>query len=406
MNTDQSILLKCSNLQKEVIITLPSSKSISNRALIVNALCDTSSSLHNLSEARDTQTMITLLKSELDIWDVKDAGTTMRFLTAFATITNKKKILTGTSRMQQRPIGILVDALRELGADIAYKAHDGFPPVEVKSFEQKTSQLSIRGDISSQYISALLMIAPKLAQGLTLILEGEIGSRPYIEMTLNIMRHFGVKHVWEKNIITISPQYYRPNELTIEPDWSAASYWYSFVALSKNSSVLLKGLAEDSLQGDSVLAKFMTNLGVKTTFTEEGALLAKCKHQSSFEYNFMKCPDLAQTIAVLCSVKGIEVKFTGLESLKIKETDRVLALQNELAKISASLIEKDKAWYLIPSKELPSSANINTYEDHRMAMAFAPLCLLMEVTFDDQTVVRKSYPKFWEDVKEVTQSAL
>jgi len=406
LNTDQSIKLKCCNLNKEGVIILPSSKSISNRALIVNALCDTSSELFNLSEARDTQTMITLLKNDLNTWDVKDAGTTMRFLTAFATITNQNKTLTGTTRMQHRPIGILVDALRDLGAEIEYKENTGFPPIEIKKFKQKTTTLNIRGDVSSQYISALLMIAPRLPHGLTLILEGEIGSRPYIKMTLDIMQHFGVSHTWDKDIITISPQNYRPNELTIEPDWSAASYWYSFVALSNNSSVLLKGLTKKSLQGDSVLAKFMAELGVKTTFTEEGALLTKCNHKNLFEYNFIECPDLAQTVAVLCAVKGIEVKFTGLESLKIKETDRVLALQNELAKIGASLLEQENVWYLTPSETLPKSVSINTYEDHRMAMAFAPLCLLMEVEFDDQTVVRKSYPRFWKDIEKVTDSIL
>ena len=398
MNTDLSITLKCRNLQKEGVITLPSSKSISNRALIVKALCSTPSTLYNLSEARDTQTMIALLKDDNDVWDVKDAGTTMRFLTAFATITHQKKILTGTPRMQKRPIKILVDALRQLGAEIDYKAQEGYPPVEIKSFEQKINHLSIRGDISSQYISALLMIAPALPKGLTLTLEGTIGSRPYIEMTLAIMQRFGVSHTWDNSTITIAPQPYSSTELIVEPDWSAASYWYSFVALSNNSTVMLQGLTENSLQGDSILVKFMTQLGVSTTFNDEGALLSKCDHQSSFEYDFTDCPDLAQTIAVLCAVKKIKVKFTGLESLKIKETDRVLALQNELSKIGASLIEKDETWHLTPSEKLPPAVKINTYEDHRMAMAFAPLCLVMDVSFDDKTVVRKSYPRFWEDV--------
>lgn len=386
-------------LKKKLVIELPSSKSISNRALIINALCDTPSPLVNLSEARDTQTMIALLNSDSSVWNVKDAGTTMRFLTAYASVTNQQKTITGTERMQQRPIGILVDALKELGADIRYGEKEGYPPHTIHSFTQKTNTLSVAGNVSSQYISALLMIAPVLHKGLTLNLKGEINSKPYIEMTLSIMEHFGVSHKWEGNSITILSQGYRPKPLIIEPDWSAASYWYSFVALSNNSSVLLKGLTKNSLQGDSVLSVFMQQLGVSTNYIPEGALLTKCDHKSSFKYDFSNSPDLAQTVAVICAAKEIKGEFSGLESLKIKETDRVTAIQKELTKIGASIEEKNDTWLLTPSTSLPLSASFHTYEDHRMAMAFAPLSLLMDVDFDDATVVDKSYPQFWEDIE-------
>lgn len=377
---------------------LPASKSMSNRALVINEFCSVPTQLKNLSEARDTKTMIALLKSDANTWDVKDAGTTMRFLTAFATVTHKLKTITGTVRMQQRPIRVLVNALRDIGAKIEFLENDGFPPIQIKSFEQKTNTLSIRGDVSSQYISALLMIAPALPLGLKLQLEGKIGSRPYIKMTLDIMQHFGVDHSWNDNIITITPQKYIPTPFIIEPDWSAASYWYSFVALSKNSKVLLKNSTKYSFQGDSVLCQFMSELGVDTKFTDEGAWLTKTKHKNTFNYDFSDTPDLAQTIAVICAVKGIKGQFKGLESLRIKETNRIQALQNELAKIGASLIERDNMWQLNPSNLLPDAAIFNTYEDHRMAMSFAPLCLLMDITFEDKSVVNKSYPQFWIDL--------
>lgn len=398
MITDKSISLKHSKLKEDVVISLPASKSISNRALIINALCPSPSPLENLSEARDTQTMIKLLNSESSIWDVKDAGTTMRFLTAYASVTNKQKTMTGTPRMKQRPIGILIDALKELGADIRYDEKEGFPPHSIHSFSQKTNKITIAGNVSSQYISALLMIAPTLENGLTLNIAGDIGSRPYIEMTLSIMDQFGVRHKWDGNKIVIKPQKYTSTSFSVEPDWSAASYWYSFVTLSNNSSVLLKGLTENSLQGDSVLSKFMLDLGVKTIFTVEGALLTKFDHKSSFKYDFTHCPDLAQTVAVICAAKGIKGEFTGLESLKIKETDRVKALTVELGKINSIMKEQNGEWIVEPSTSIPSTVSFDTYEDHRMAMAFAPLSLLMNLSFDDQSVVEKSYPRYWDDI--------
>lgn len=394
----KGIKLSKSELNSELVIDLPTSKSISNRVLIMNALCNKKGKIKNLSEARDTTTLHKLLNSDDKTWDVRDAGTTMRFLTAFAAVTNQNKILTGTERMQQRPIGILVEALRKLGAEIEYLQNEGYPPLQIKDFEQKTSQLSIRGDVSSQYISAMLMIAPVLAQGLEITLTGKIGSRPYIEMTLALMLRYGIHANYTDNVIRIAPQKYQSVDITVEPDWSAASYWYSLVALSKNSKVYLKGLTKESLQGDRVIVEIMERLGVQSQFLPDGASLTKCDSTNTFQYNFTHCPDLAQTVAVVCAVKGIKAIFEGLESLKIKETDRVKALQNELQKIDADLTESNGKWYLTPSSGLPNNVAINTYEDHRMAMAFAPLCLVMDISFDDGSVVNKSYPRFWDDL--------
>ena len=392
------IFLKKQSDFNSAIVNLPASKSIANRALIIRALANGNEVIENLSEARDTQTMRRLLAKEDFELDVLDAGTTMRFLTAYLTVTNQHKILTGSERMQQRPIKLLVDALKELGATINYKRNEGYPPIEIIAFNDNgTKEVSINGEVSSQYISALLMIGPLLKNGLILTLTGRIGSRPYIEMTLSVMRSFGIESSFEDNVVKIDHQKYQGTTYTVEPDWSAASYWYSLVALSENSSVTLKGLAEKSIQGDSVIQEIMKHLGVTTKFTQEGALLTKSEHKNYFDYNFTDCPDLAQTVAVVCAAKGIEASFTGLESLKIKETDRVLALHNELAKINCQLVEEGSTWSLIPSKIDVDNIFIETYEDHRMAMAFAPLCLKLDVTIEDKTVVNKSYPNYWKD---------
>jgi 3-phosphoshikimate 1-carboxyvinyltransferase len=407
-----NILLRKSTSPFDVKIALASSKSESNRALIINALAkDSSENLVNLSTARDTQTMIRLLQSTDQTADVIDAGTTMRFLTAYFTATNQNKIMTGTPRMCERPIGILVDALRTLGAEIEYLAKAGYPPLHIKGFaKQKTSEITIRGDVSSQYISALLMIAPSLPQGLTINLTGDLGSIPYIKMTLEQMRAFGVEYVanWEEKLIKVLPSTYLSTVYKIESDWSGASYWYSIVALSafENTQVELLGLKENSLQGDSDIANIMSHLGVKSIFTENGVLLTKIPAKTKLNWDFTNCPDLAQTVAVTCAAKGIEAVFTGIESLKIKETDRVLALQNELKKFGGDLVEIEKnETYQVCSNQSISSINypisINTYDDHRMAMAFAPLAMLMDVTIEEPNVVVKSYPSFWDDIKKV-----
>jgi len=381
-------------------VDLPASKSISNRALIISALAGSDLPIQNLSEARDTETMIRLLKSKEHTLDVLDAGTTMRFLCAYLSISNNKYMLTGTKRMQERPIKILVDALRKIGSNISYLNEEGFPPLEIRPFEnQKTNIITVRGDVSSQYISALMMIAPTLPDGLELTLEGEVGSIPYISMTLSIMKEFGIHSTWTENKISIPNQTYNAASIIVEPDWSAASYWYSFVALSKDASVFIKDLKRDSIQGDSVVAEIMTTLGVETTFTSEGAYLKKADHKNYFEYDFSHCPDLAQTIAVICAAKSISCKMTGLKSLKIKETDRVMALQNELKKIGAKLVENKEEWSINPSKEMPNEVQIETYDDHRMAMAFAPLLCLSNIVVENPDVVNKSYPSFWDDLR-------
>lgn len=382
----------------QITIPLPSSKSESNRVLIIDALTDGKNHISNLAEARDTQTMIRLLTEDPEVLDVLDAGTTMRFLTAYAALTNRNKILTGTPRMCERPIGILVDALRTIGADIEYQKHEGYPPLQTRSFEKQLSnKVTIRGDVSSQYISALLMLAPTLPEGLELELTGKIGSRTYIEMTLQLMKQFGVEASWEDQTITVLPQQYQPTAYAVESDWSGASYWFSLLACADEGELLLKGLKSESLQGDAKIVDIMDGLGVHSEFNNEGVLLTKKEVTGLSRFDFTHCPDLAQTVAVTCAILGEKSTFTGLESLRIKETDRILALQNELAKFKAQLIEGENGeFHLIPSSGIPEEVFIHTYDDHRMAMAFMPLATKTKVTFEDGEVVNKSYPSFWK----------
>ncbi|GAB3554005.1 3-phosphoshikimate 1-carboxyvinyltransferase [Spirosoma fluminis] len=391
-------------------IPLASSKSESNRALIIDALTGFQSDLQNLSTARDTQTMIRLLRSEDSTADVLDAGTTMRFLTAYFAVAGQQKTMTGTPRMCERPIGILVDALRVLGADITYLNNEGYPPLQLNGFTSSgESRVSIRGDVSSQYISALLMIAPKLPQGITLSLTGAIGSRPYIEMTMAQMAYFGadVRADWSTNTITVAPIPYTARTYQVESDWSGASYWYSVVAVASDPSTELEllGLKEQSLQGDSAIVEIMQSLGVVSTFTEKGVRLTKRPTEAALSWDFTDCPDLAQTVAVCAAVKGITLTLTGIESLKIKETDRVAALQAELQKIGAELVEVDTNERYEVHQVSQSSAEripvIHTYDDHRMAMAFAPVAMQREVIIEEPGVVAKSYPSFWDDMAKV-----
>ncbi|GAB3805127.1 3-phosphoshikimate 1-carboxyvinyltransferase [Spirosoma humi] len=399
----------------QATIPLASSKSESNRALIIDALTGFRCDLQNLSTARDTQTMIRLLKSTDPTADVLDAGTTMRFLTAYFAVTGQEKIMTGTPRMCERPIGILVDALRTLGAKITYLNQEGYPPLQIKGFSssgESSNRLSIRGDVSSQYISALVMIAPLLPEGLTLELTGAVGSRPYIEMTLEQMRYFGadVQADWETKTITVAPQPYTPKPYAIESDWSGASYWYSVAALAKDETaeINLLGLKAKSLQGDSAIADIMRALGVESTFTDSGVRLTKGPTATSLAWDFTDCPDLAQTVAVCAAVKGVVLRLTGIESLKIKETDRVAALQAELQKVGAELVEIEPN-HLYEVHQLAVSpsgpATIATYDDHRMAMAFAPVAMQHEIIIDEPGVVAKSYPSFWDDMAQVATVA-
>lgn len=388
-------------------IQLAASKSESNRALIINALSNFGGQLSNVSAARDTQTMLRLLQSSETVADVLDAGTTMRFLTAYFAVTGQNKTMTGTPRMCERPIGILVDALRTLGADITYLGKDGYPPTQLNGFTYSgENKVRIRGDVSSQYISALLMVGPTLPEGITLELTGEVGSRPYIEMTLQQMVAFGATFEadWEQKIIRVPAQKYTPTHYQVESDWSGASYWYSVVALAEQAEVELLGLKENSLQGDSAIVDIMRHMGVESTFTAQGVLLTKIPAQEAFAWDFTDCPDLAQTVAACAVAKGITVTMTGIESLKIKETDRVAALQAELPKIGGELVEvESNTKYVVRRTVAPTTQpTIETYDDHRMAMAFAPVGMVMSIIIEEPHVVAKSYPSFWEDLKKVT----
>ena len=408
-------------------INLTGSKSECNRALIIEALSDGKVKVENISDAADTVTLAGILRGQLvvdthqseggdhedspltvhhsPLVDIGPAGTAMRFLTAYFTLQDEEVILTGSARMKQRPIGILVDSLRELGAQIEYVENEGYPPIKLKgSLEQLTSKISIKGNISSQYITALLLIAARLPFGLELHIKGELTSRPYVEMTLAMLEASKIKHTWEGNVISISHQDFAPTSLHIEPDWSAASYWYAIAALADEAELFLSGLTQYSLQGDSVITEIMANFGITSQFKDGGVYLQKeVKPIVRKIFDLKECPDLAQTIIVVCAALGHEATFTGLETLKIKETDRVKALQNELAKIGVKLIEKGQVYKLDCSEKfIPERIFINTYDDHRMAMAFAPLALLInEVEIEDAPVVEKSYPAFWKDLQNV-----
>lgn len=384
-------------------IKLPASKSEANRALIIAALSGQESELHNLSEANDTQLLQRLLKSDAETIDAEDAGTVMRFLTAYYAVTGQQKILTGTERMCQRPIKVLVEALRELGADILYLGEDGYPPLKMNGFSGSGNRkLNVRSDISSQYISALLMVGPLLPDGLELELEGKIGSRPYIEMTLSLMGHFGVSATFEGNTITVPHQPYKAAAFSVESDWSAASYWYSLVALAQEADITLLGLKQKSFQGDRAIVDIMNRLGVHTSFAEEGVKLTKKAQERHASLDFSDCPDLAQTVVALCAGIGVRVDMTGLESLRIKETDRIQALQIEVLSINSSLEEITPGVFrLTPGILHKEKLSFRTYQDHRMAMAFAPLALLEPVEIQEPGVVRKSYPRFWEDLQKV-----
>ncbi|WP_199118382.1 3-phosphoshikimate 1-carboxyvinyltransferase [Pedobacter sp. ASV28] len=399
------------NIKAEIGLT--GSKSECNRALIINSLSKNLVKVENLSNAADTVTLHSILvdlsvndatKNEVKTVDVGPAGTAMRFLSAYLAAKNGNFLLTGTERMKQRPIGILAEALKKIGANISYTEKEGFPPLAIKGpLQQSSAHIKIKGDISSQYISALLMLAPTLPQGLVLEIEGELTSKPYVEMTLAMLAECGISHTWNNNLITIKHQSFKPSTLIIEPDWSAASYWYSIVALAKNAEISLPYLRERSLQGDSQIQSIMEIFGLSTSKTAHGIALKKDQTIKNTDkvLDLKTCPDLAQTIVVVAAALGLNMSFTGLETLKIKETDRVAALQNELAKIGVKLIE-DHFIYTLDCSQLhfPQKVTFATYEDHRMAMAFAPLALLIEeVEIEEYHVVEKSYPYFWEDLK-------
>lgn len=403
-------------------IVLPASKSISARALIIGALAG-DCSLTNLSDCDDTRVMRKALDQRLPEIDIMAAGTAMRFATAyFATCEKETHVLTGTARMQQRPIRVLVDALRQLGADIEYVGNEGFPPLHIQGRTLPGGDVELPANVSSQYISALLMVGPTLRNGLHLHLIGEVVSRPYIDMTIGLMKEFGAQASWisEQELFVAPQPYHKGMSFCVEPDWSGASYWYELMALSadKGASITLPALRENSWQGDSVVYHLFKQLGVETHFENGYAILSKCPtlgKDKLFEVDFTSFPDLAQTFVVTCALLGQPFRFSGLQSLRIKETDRIAALQNELQKLgieiqSVSLSEGEKRIEIlemltpscIDSNTTQEDISIATYDDHRMAMAFAPAALLYpNLQIANSEVVSKSYPTYWEDLSSV-----
>jgi len=384
-------------------ITLPSSKSISNRTLILNALSGCPQDIQNLSDCDDTEVLVKALGFEECDFDIKAAGTAMRFLTALLATKEGNWTITGTERMKNRPIKLLVEALRSVGGKIEYMEKEGFPPLRIHGSQLQGGKISMAGNVSSQYISALLMIAPLMKNGLTLQLKGEVVSKPYIHLTIELMKIFGVDAEWNGATIDIHPQSYKPVSFTVESDWSAASYWYEIAALSK-VEITLKGLFENSLQGDSAVARLFEPLGINTVFTTGGVILKQANRQTqTMEYDFEDEPDLAQTFVTTCCLLNIPFHFTGLQSLKIKETDRIEALKNELRKLGYLLEDSNNSILTWDGKrcEAEATPTIKTYEDHRMAMAFAPAALVRQhgITIANPEVVSKSYPYYWEDLQ-------
>ena len=388
----------------DVAIALPLSKSISNRALIINALTPNAVPLKNVAQCNDTDAMVEALSGSAEKVNVGAAGTAMRFLTAFyASKPGAVVELDGSSRMRQRPIKALVDALKMCGAKIEYLGEEGYPPLHIEGCALEGGTVSLPASISSQYVSALLMVAPLMTQGLTLTLEGEITSRPYILMTLSMMKDWGVECDFDCNVITVPNSSYKAIDYDVEADWSAASYWYEISALSAGC-VALNGLNKKSIQGDSRLVEFFAKLGVDSEFDDNGlSLMPSPEQMSRVELDLSEQPDIAQTIAVTCCMLRIPFRLTGLATLKIKETDRLIALQNELSKLSFDIeIEQDSQliWEGAqhPIFEMPQ---ICTYDDHRMAMAFAPAALYMPgLIIKDVEVVAKSYPQYWDHLIE------
>ncbi len=386
----------------DTTITLPSSKSISNRLLLLNALSYSPFPIENLSESDDTRVMQQAMNSNSNTFDVGAAGTSMRFLTAFLSKIVGEWVITGSERMKQRPIKLLVDALIQLGAKIEYIEKEGYPPLRIFGSALTGGTIELPGNVSSQYISALMMIAPEVRNGLQIQLTGKIISKPYIEMTLQLMDLFGVRGYWKNNTITIPQGTYKPIKMAVESDWSAASYWYEMVALKPGSEITLTGLHKNSTQGDSAVAKIFESLGVKTQHTAKGTILKQIGQKTTYlKYNFTNEPDLAQTVTVVCCCLDIPFHFSGLESLKIKETDRIDALIVELAKLGYTLTSNqtdDLKWDGTKTKA-HSNPIIDTYEDHRMAMAFAPVAIKRnEITINHPMVVTKSYPNYYDDM--------
>jgi 3-phosphoshikimate 1-carboxyvinyltransferase len=392
-------------------IKLPASKSISNRALIIHAQTGGSIVPENLSDCDDTEVIINALRDMPEVIDIKAGGTAMRFMTAYlATLKGHEHIITGTERMQHRPISVLVNALRYLGADIEYVKEEGFPPLRIRGNELEGGYVEMQGNVSSQFISAVLLIGPNLRNGLELKLKGNIISRPYIDLTLWMMNEFGADANWTgSDTVTVKPQPYMQRDYLIENDWSAASYWFEAMALAADvdSQINLSGLMDGSKQGDSVVRYLYSMLGVKTSFEskEEGTPTTVTLKKSRrvvprLDYDFINSPDLAQAVVVTCCALGIPFHFRGLATLKIKETNRIAALKTELRKLGFVIKDQNNSELIWDGERCsPTMEPIDTYEDHRMAMSFAPLSLVFgEIAINDPEVVTKSYPNYWSDL--------
>lgn len=389
-------------------IEIPGSKSISNRLLMIRAILNLDIKFKNLSEAEDTVILAKALgkikDSKSATIDIEHAGTDMRFLTAYLSVTVGEWIITGSDRMKERPIGALVESLRKIGADISYLEKEGFPPLKIKGKKLDGGKMEIDASISSQFISALLLISPTFKNGLELKLNGEIVSQPYIKMTIELLKQFGILFTVGSNIITLRSAEIKDDEpkISIESDWSSVSYYYSIMALAEKAEMILMHFNKESLQADSVLPEIFDLLGVKTEFIRTGIKLTKQEIKiKEFTYDFVHCPDIAQTIAVTCTGLGIKANLTGLQTLKLKETDRIITLKNELEKFGAQVIITNNSIHIDPKpiEIKPQVINIQTYNDHRIAMSFAPLAIkASELKIENPDVVGKSYPGFWDDL--------
>ncbi|GAA4234366.1 3-phosphoshikimate 1-carboxyvinyltransferase [Postechiella marina] len=400
-----SITLQKSKVAKQSSIQITGSKSESNRLLLLQALYP-SIVLNNISNSDDSQLMTKALASSSDVIDIHHAGTAMRFLTAFLAVQEGKEVvITGSKRMKERPMQILVEALQDLGADISYVENDGFPPLKIVGKKLNKKKVSLKANVSSQYISALLLIASKLENGLELTLEGEITSVPYINMTLSLLDQIGVESSFTENVITVKPKVdaLKSTNLTVESDWSSASYYFSIAAISDiGTQITLSSYKENSLQGDSVLVDIYKQFGVVSTFKDNTITLKKVEaHKNTLSLDLKNAPDIAQTITVTCFALGMPCDLIGLHTLKIKETDRLVALKTEIEKLGGSVNITEKSLHLSASTAIKNMVSIATYNDHRMAMAFAPLALKTNIIIEAAGVVSKSYPTFWDDLKSI-----
>jgi 3-phosphoshikimate 1-carboxyvinyltransferase len=392
-------------------ITLEPSKSISNRALIIRSLCRQPFTIHHLSKSDDTSVLEKMLAAENDLLYAGHAGSSYRFMVARATLGEREVTLDASEQLRHRPIGPLVKALQTLGADITYLNKEGFPPLKIKpstTIGATIHEVTLQAGVSSQYISALLMIAPRLPKGLIINLVGDPVSFPYIHMTLEMMKWFGIPHTWEDKRIIIEPGEYTTRDFTVEGDWSAVAYYYSAAALSENAEITMQGLFENSLQGDAVVSELYRQFGVETIFNETGITIRKTKQPlevKSINYDFTRFPDLAQTVVVTLSGLGIKGVFTGLQTLRLKETDRIKAMQTELAKVKTILEIKVDDGNLIcvlhGKARWKDKAKFDTYDDHRMAMSLVPFACLRPIVIRNPQVVSKSYPGFWKDMASI-----